>query len=96
MRQLQELLVAPTPIVAARAERRRSVEHALDQVVVALDQGDLPLGEWGPPPVWRAGANASTRLNTEAALTFGDQKVPAGEYTLFIDVKSPTSWTLMV
>jgi hypothetical protein len=57
---------------------------------------DLPLGEWGPPPVWRAGANVSTRLNTEAALTFGDRKVPAGEYSLFIDVKSPTDWTLIV
>jgi hypothetical protein len=46
MRQLQELLVAPTPIVAARAERRRRVEQALDEVLRALDQGDLPLGEW--------------------------------------------------
>ncbi len=46
MRQLQELLVAPTPIVAARAERRRWVERALDEIVGALDQGDLPLGEW--------------------------------------------------
>jgi hypothetical protein len=57
---------------------------------------DLPLGDWGPPPVWRAGANVSTRLTTEATLTFGDKKVPAGEYTLFIDVKSPTDWTLIV
>jgi hypothetical protein len=29
---------------------------------------DLPLGEWGAPPLWRAGANVSTRLNTEATL----------------------------
>ena len=57
---------------------------------------DLPLGEWGPPPVWRAGANVSTRLNTEATLIFGDRKVPAGEYSLFIDVKSPADWTLIV
>ena len=57
---------------------------------------DLPLGEWGPPPVWRAGANATTRLMTEAALTFGDKKVPAGEYSVFIDVKSPSDWTLIV
>jgi len=57
---------------------------------------DLPLGEWGPPPVWRAGANVTTRLNTEATLTFGDKKVPPGEYSLFIDVKSPTDWTLIV
>src|SRR6201987_2858316 len=28
---------------------------------------DLPLGDWGAPPVWRAGANVSTRLSTEAA-----------------------------
>jgi hypothetical protein len=57
---------------------------------------DLPLGQFGPPPVWRAGANVSTRLNTEAALMFGDKKVPPGEYSLFIDVKSPTNWTLIV
>jgi hypothetical protein len=57
---------------------------------------DLPLGEWGPPPVWRAGANVTTRLNTEAALTFGDKKIPPGEYSLFIDVKGPTDWTLIV
>lgn len=57
---------------------------------------DLPLGQFGPPPVWRAGANVSTRLNTEATLTFGDKKVPAGEYSLFIDVRSPQDWTLIV
>lgn len=57
---------------------------------------DLPLGEWGPPPVWRAGANVTTRLNTEAALVFGDRKVPAGEYSLFIDVKGPADWTLIL
>jgi hypothetical protein len=57
---------------------------------------DLPLGQFGPPPVWRAGANASTRLNTEATLTLADKKVPPGEYSLFIDVKSPTNWTLIV
>src|SRR3954454_16491478 len=57
---------------------------------------DLPIGEFGPPPVWRAGANVSTRLMTEAALTIGDKKVPPGEYSLFIDVKSPRDWTLIV
>ena len=57
---------------------------------------DLPLGQFGPPPVWRAGANVSTRLTTEAALTVGDKKVPPGEYTVFIDVKSPRDWTLII
>jgi hypothetical protein len=49
-----------------------------------------------PPPVWRAGANVTTRLKTEAALTFGAKKVPAGEYSLFIDLVKPTEWTLIV
>jgi hypothetical protein len=57
---------------------------------------DLPFGQFGPPPVWRAGANVSTRLNTEATLMFGDKKVPAGEYSMFIDVKGPTDWTLII
>jgi len=57
---------------------------------------DLPLGDWGPPPVWRAGANVSTRLNTEAALVMGGKTIPPGEYSLFIDVRGPNDWTLIV
>ena len=48
------------------------------------------------PPVWRAGANVSTRLKTEVPLVFGAGKVPAGEYSLFIDVNSPSQWTLII
>jgi hypothetical protein len=48
-----------------------------------------------PPPVWRAGANMSTRLKTDVPLVFGDKTVPAGEYSLFIDLK-PSQWTLIV
>jgi hypothetical protein len=47
------------------------------------------------PPVWRAGANVSTRLKSEVPLTVGDKAVPAGEYSLFIDLK-PSQWTLIV
>ncbi len=47
-------------------------------------------------PVWRAGANQSTRLATEVDLKFGDQVVPAGEYSLYIELVSPTEWTLIV
>ena len=49
-----------------------------------------------PPPVWRAGANQSTRLKTEATLMLGSTAVPAGEYSLFIDLKGPAEWTLIV
>jgi len=47
------------------------------------------------PPVWRAGANKSTRLMTEAPLMFGKTTVPPGEYSLFIDLKLP-EWTLII
>ena len=47
------------------------------------------------PPVWRAGANVSTRLKTEVPLTIGGKAVPAGEYSLFIDLKLP-EWTLII
>ena len=46
-------------------------------------------------PVWRAGANVSTRLKTEVPLVVNGKTVPAGEYSLFIDLK-PNSWTLIV
>lgn len=47
-------------------------------------------------PIWRAGANVSTRLNTEVPLQIGDKTVPAGEYSLFIELKSEKDWTLVV
>jgi DUF2911 family protein len=50
----------------------------------------------GNATVWRAGANVSTRLKTEAPLQIGGKTVPAGEYSLFIDTKSASDWTLIV
>jgi hypothetical protein len=46
--------------------------------------------------VWRAGANVTTRLKTEAPLLIGGKTVPAGEYSVFIDVASPTKWTFIL
>lgn len=47
-------------------------------------------------PVWRAGANAATTLHTDADLTIGDLHVPAGTYTLFVDISDPSAWQLIV
>ena len=47
-------------------------------------------------PIWRAGANVTTRLRSEVPLIFGNTTVPAGEHTLFIELKSPTEWNLVV
>ena len=50
----------------------------------------------GGAPVWRAGANVLTRLRTEVPLTFGTRTIPAGEYTLFIDLKGPADWSIIL
>jgi hypothetical protein len=45
-------------------------------------------------PVWRAGANQTTRLSTEVPLVFGGKTLPAGEYSVFVALK-PGAWTLV-
>jgi hypothetical protein len=45
-------------------------------------------------PVWRAGANATTRLKTDVPLVIGGKTLAVGEYNLFVDLKEG-SWTLI-
>lgn len=47
-------------------------------------------------PVWRGGANAATTLHTDADLDIGGLAVPAGTYTLFVDISDPDNWKLIV
>ena len=47
-------------------------------------------------PVWRAGANAATALQTGADLDIAGLNVPAGAYTLYVLVKDPENWKLIV
>lgn len=46
-------------------------------------------------PLWRAGANQTTRLSTEAPLVIGDERIEPGEYSLFVDL-AEDGWTLIV
>jgi hypothetical protein len=46
-------------------------------------------------PVWRAGANISTRLMTEVPIVIAGKTVAPGEYAVFIDLK-PDAWTLIL
>ena len=50
----------------------------------------------GGAPVWRAGANFTTRLKTEVPLVIAGKTVPPGEYSVFIDLKGPKDWTFIV
>ena len=47
-------------------------------------------------PVWRAGANAATTLTTGLDLDINGIYVPAGTYTLYVLVKDPDRWKLIV
>jgi hypothetical protein len=47
-------------------------------------------------PVWRAGANLSTRIKSEVPLSIGGKTMPAGEYSVFIELNTPTEWTFIV
>lgn len=49
----------------------------------------------GNAVIWRAGANATTRLTTQAPLEIGGKTVPPGVYNVFVDLK-PGSWTFVL
>ena len=46
--------------------------------------------------LWRAGANSTTVLKTEVPLAFAGKTVPAGEYGVLVDLRSPSQWTLVL
>jgi hypothetical protein len=46
-------------------------------------------------PIWRAGADVTTRLRSEVPLTIGGKTVAAGEYSVFVDLKE-NNWTFVL
>jgi len=46
-------------------------------------------------PVWRAGANQTTRLKTDVALVLGGKPIPAAEYDVLVELKEG-AWTLIL
>jgi hypothetical protein len=47
-------------------------------------------------PVWRAGANEATAFHTDADLDIGGLRVPKGDYTLWVLIKDPEAWELII
>jgi hypothetical protein len=47
-------------------------------------------------PIWRAGANDATAFHTSADLTIAGLAVPKGDYTLYVNVKNPAAWELVI
>lgn len=46
-------------------------------------------------PLWRAGANDTTRLTTQVPIQIGGKTLAPGVYNLFVDLK-PGNWTLVM
>jgi hypothetical protein len=46
-------------------------------------------------PLWRAGANDTTRLTTQATLTIGKTTLKPGVYNVFVDLKE-NAWSLVL
>ena len=46
-------------------------------------------------PVWRAGANQTTKLKTEVPIEIGGKRLVPGEYDVFVDLKE-NGWTLIL
>jgi hypothetical protein len=57
--------------------------------------GGLVSKDWSYP-VWRAGANAATTLTTGGDLDIGGLHVPAGTHTLYVLLRDPENWQLIV
>jgi len=57
---------------------------------------DGRIGQDRTYPVWRAGANAATKFHTDAALDVNGLAVPAGDYTLYVDLTDPANWKLII
>jgi hypothetical protein len=49
----------------------------------------------GGAPVWRAGANATTKLTTEVPLMIGGKRIEPGTYDVFVELKEG-GWTLIL
>jgi hypothetical protein len=49
----------------------------------------------GDAAIWRAGANDTTRITTQAPLHIGDKTIAPGVYNVFVDLK-PNQWTLVL
>ena len=50
---------------------------------------------YGNATIWRAGANETTRLTTQAPLLIGGKTIQPGVYNVFVELK-PGNWTLVL
>lgn len=89
--QEQKPLSPPMKAETSIAGKELTVDYSAPSMRNRSIMGALvPYGK-----VWRTGANAATTFKTDADVTIGDLRVPAGTYTLFT-IPGEKEWTLIV
>jgi hypothetical protein len=92
----QPALELPSPSPKARTEQRVGIT---DVAIDYSSPGVKGRKIWGPvvphDKVWRAGANAPTKLTVSRDFSFGGTQVKAGAYSLFMTPGKAT-WTVML
>jgi hypothetical protein len=87
----------PAKVSATMAGKRITIKYGAPSVRGRQIFGEAGLlsKDW-TYPVWRAGANAATTLITDTDLDIAGVYVPAGTYSLYVSVKDPDNWKLIV
>jgi hypothetical protein len=81
---------------AAKAEAKVAGKYIQIDYSAPSKRDRKIMGELVPyGQVWRTGANSATTLTTDASMTIGKLKVPAGKYTLYT-IPDAKGWTLIV
>ena len=95
------MTLAVSALLLAHGNEMKSTKITVNGKNVQIDYGspDLKGRNFSDTPVgtvWRMGADRTTTLATEAALSFGDAKVPAGSYSLLAEKTAGDQWTLII
>jgi hypothetical protein len=87
----------PATTTVTVAGKNLSVRYSAPSVRGRKIFGDGGLLSRDPTyPAWRAGANSATTFHTDADLDVGGLAVPKGTYTLYVWVKDPDNWQLII
>jgi hypothetical protein len=98
------MLGAIVSIGFSQRNSRGTAKLTLNAKTVSVDYGrpslngrsvNQMLEKLSPGEVWRLGADKSTTFTTATDLSFGDTKIPKGEYSLWARREADNSWKLV-
>ena len=98
-------IVMVASLAFAQGNPRGKVETSMDGKAMTIDYGRPALkgrnltemmSQLPEDRIWRAGENQVSMLHTEGALMIGDQKVPAGKYSVYVHAPADGAWSLVL